>query len=62
MPAIQVRIHKTGKAGISGKGEQAKGRCSQMIAVSPKGCTSKPQCKRAIATTKEVGSGEREDT
>jgi hypothetical protein len=27
----------------------------QTIAVSPKGYTSKPQCKRAIATKKEVG-------
>ena len=62
VPAIQVQIHKIGKAGISGKCVQAKGRCSQTIAISPKGCTSKPQCKRAIATTMEVGAGEREDT
>jgi uncharacterized protein YegP (UPF0339 family) len=32
-----------------------------MIAVCPKGYTSKPRCKRAIATTKALGSGERED-
>jgi uncharacterized protein YegP (UPF0339 family) len=32
-----------------------------MIAVSPKGYTSKPQCERAIAVTKAVASGERED-
>jgi uncharacterized protein YegP (UPF0339 family) len=32
-----------------------------MIAASPNGYTSKTQCKRAIATTKAVTSGERED-
>ena len=32
-----------------------------MIAASPNGYMSRPHCKRAIATTKELASGDRED-
>jgi uncharacterized protein YegP (UPF0339 family) len=57
----QVQIYETGKVSISGNCVQAKARWSEMSAASPNGYTSKPKCKHAIATTKAVASGERED-